>query len=1841
VNSVSALGAAFVASNMTRRWLAKDKYLMRMSSIWLKSKTNKQKGRRRNTSAGLQLRPLEERNLFAVAIVNNGGNGYAGLNISQGGGFTPPDTQGAAGPTEYIETVNSAVAIYNPKATGASAVTDGLNHFFATTGGLSVQGLSDATGIYVDTIGRFIVADMDLGSSNFSALDIAVSKSSSPATLGTADWKFYQIVTTESGFGADYPGNMGFNADAFVFTFNMASSTASHVRVVSINANDLKNGVASPATFFNNLADFDVRPTAMHDSKTGDPMWLVTEHGDGLSIDVYKMTGVLSNSANFSSKTNLAVMPYSTVVPPLNPDGSVITTNVIQSILKSAEANNKIVACHHVSVSSTQDVDDWYEFDVSSGTPTLAAQGRISAGANTYLTYPSIDINPSGQIGLTFIRQGTDTPTDYPSMWVMAGTTAALGSPIKVPAGAGATNLNGGGREGDFSGINVDPVDGSFWAANEYSPPGGSWGTAIANFIATGVVTNANDSGPGSLRQVIADNASIPGAVVTFDPTFFATPHTITLTSGEIMISSVMTISGPGAGLVTVSGNSANRIFETNLSSGTVTISGLTLTGGKDSTGLGGGAIHAGANNSLQITNCAISGNSSNAGGGIFLGSGGSLNLSGSTFSGDGATNGGGVYFAGTIAAGGLAIRNCTFQGNNVPVAGGAIAVANLTGTLAVSNCTITGNAASTGGAIALTGATGSIAIDSTILFGDTAANGPEISTAGTATVNTSLVQSTSGVTTFTGDTFTNAHIGVDPLLGPLQNNGGSTLTRLPASASPAIDNGSNPAGLTTDQRGIGFPRVLNGQADIGAVETTPTALIVHNTNDSGVGSLRQAILDANGIAGANTITFDPAVFTSAKIITLTTGELLVSDSLVVNGPAAGLTISGNNASRVWDFSGGTTCTLTNMTMTKGNSSSKGGAISEGAGSLTLQGCTVTGSTSSSAGGGVYVGGTFSASYCTFGGAGTLRNSATSSATGGGLYINSGSSVTISACTIFNNSSASNGGGIQLFGAGTVTLNNCTISGNTASGTGTTGVGGGVRAGSGFTGTFNVNNTTIAFNTITAASTTGCGLSRNGGTFNVFSSIIAKNTGGSGGDLSGNMNINFSLIGNTANEGTITGANNINNTDPLLVALANNGGPTLTHALNAGSPAINKGSAGSLTTDQRGVGFVRVSGAAADMGAYEVQQLNLVVTNNNDSGTGSLRQAILNTNGNPGADSITFDPTFFNTAKTITLISGELDITDSVTITGPAAGVSVNGNNASRVFNSLVPGTGNVVMSNLTITNGNATSGGGAGILANDDNLTLTNCTVSNNNSASANFGAGVSTGSAAGTWTFTNCTLSGNTGANGGAAYFFSTGTLNMTGCTVSGNSANVIGGGALFMASITATITNSTIAGNQAAGGAGGTGGAILMSGAGSVTLNNCTVTGNNATTSGGGINVAAGTLALTSTIVAGNTVGGAAGAQADVNSAAATSVAGNNNLVGIMDPTNNVTLTGANNLAGTAGSPLNAGLGALSNYGGLTQTVALLPGSPAINAGTSVQAADQRGKSYVGAPDIGSFESQGFTIAIVSGSSQSAQINTAFAAPLVVSVTSTFGEPVNGGAVTFTPPASGASATPSSQTVIITGGNATSGTLTANGTAGGYNVAASANGANSVNFALTNTAPVTPSKITSIVVGDGTAQRSMVTQIGIDFNLAVSFVGSPAAAFTLVRESDSMAVTLAAAVDATNTMVTLTFIGGAVDFNSLADGRYTLTALANQFAGGGLDGNGDGIGGDNFVEVGAPGTGHNLFRFFGDVTGDGTVSAADFVLFRQSFGGVNPAFDFNGDGSVAASDFIQFRLRFGGSI
>ena len=197
--------------------------------------------------------------------------------------------------------------------------------------------------------------------------------------------------------------------------------------------------------------------------------------------------------------------------------------------------------------------------------------------------------------------------------------------------------------------------------------------------------------------------------------------------------------------------------------------------------------------------------------------------------------------------------------------------------------------------------------------------------------------------------------------------------------------------------------------------------------------------------------------------------------------------------------------------------------------------------------------------------------------------------------------------------------------------------------------------------------------------------------------------------------------------------------------------------------------------------------------------------------------------------------------------------------------------------------------------------------------------------------------------------------------------------------------------------------------------MTVTNSTFSGNSTNINGGlggGILTNGSSATVTNTLLAGNTASSGHGPDAF-----GTFISGGGNLIGIVDATTSG-FTQPTDQTGTPASPLNPLLGTLGTYGSTngTQTFPLLPGSPAINAATSTgaPATDQRGQSRVGAPDIGAFESQGFTLTITGGDNQSAIVGTAFAQPLALTVAAVNPvEPVQGGMVTFTPPASGPSA------------------------------------------------------------------------------------------------------------------------------------------------------------------------------------------------------------------------------------
>jgi hypothetical protein len=375
---------------------------------------------------------------------------------------------------------------------------------------------------------------------------------------------------------------------------------------------------------------------------------------------------------------------------------------------------------------------------------------------------------------------------------------------------------------------------------------------------------NAGTNGDGGAIEVADEALTLSGVVVTGNTANMGSGGGIHLgTAGRLTLED-STVSGNQAsrgggisssGVVvvrnsTISGNRANAsggIFSSGPGN-LVRVENSTVSDNKATSDSGGGiSVLSGM---LQVRNSTISGNSAAGGCGGISTSLGSLTLEDSTVSGNQAGFGGAGGISSSFDL--VVVRNCTISGNKASGSGGGIFVGGLPrNSTAIENCTISGNSASgDGGGIRISqnptvvirnstiafnnsdsdnagGGTGgglSIASDGATLqstlvgdntAGTTGAHPDDIS--GTVTATNSLVQSTAGTIFAPGSA--NNVLGVDPLLGPLADNGGPTKTHALLPGSPALDHGANPAGQAADQRGPGFARLSGAGVDIGAFE--------------------------------------------------------------------------------------------------------------------------------------------------------------------------------------------------------------------------------------------------------------------------------------------------------------------------------------------------------------------------------------------------------------------------------------------------------------------------------------------------------------------------------------------------------------------------------------------------------------------------------------------------------------------------------------------------------------------------------------------------------------------------------------------------------------------------------------------------------------------------------------------------------------------------------------------------------------------------------------------------------------------------------------------------------------
>jgi hypothetical protein len=464
-------------------------------------------GRRRQgfPSRRPQVEALEDRLLMSVNVLKT----FRGIYYDDfGSAVSLPDANPslAAGPKSLVETANVSIAFIN-KSTGKMIYEDSLRHFFAP---LKPNGeVWDPTVTYDEPLGRFVVVVQDVYRSDFGAgknasyLDVAISKTSDPGT-GNNDWIFKQVTMTQGGFGFAGVPKIGWNYDALVVSVTVVVNPVSN-KVFAFDQSTLKN--TNPAAwkyYVTNRPDPNIFvPATMHGSKHGDPMWFAESqlqtsgpHQGEYEEVAVKMTNVLSNSPSFTTDVIGRALYFPPAAAAPQP-GTILTIGVNPMIQHVSWRNNRLVTAWvtaHVDLFGQAGPDTvvWEEDDTSSGHATLVEIGWVGDQATSFYD-PAIEIDPHMNLGMTFVES---SPNQYQTMYVTGQAAANVGktnmqTPVVTHLGQAIFdygNLQQQPPPDVYAGISVDPVTGTFWAANKFMPgglTGVSWGTGIDNFSIT------------------------------------------------------------------------------------------------------------------------------------------------------------------------------------------------------------------------------------------------------------------------------------------------------------------------------------------------------------------------------------------------------------------------------------------------------------------------------------------------------------------------------------------------------------------------------------------------------------------------------------------------------------------------------------------------------------------------------------------------------------------------------------------------------------------------------------------------------------------------------------------------------------------------------------------------------------------------------------------------------------------------------------------------------------------------------------------------------------------------------------------------------------------------------------------------------------------------------------------------------------------------------------------------------------------------------------------------------------------------------------------------------------
>ncbi len=546
------------------------------------------------------------------------GNGFSGPQGTFTVNAAPPDTNGAVGPSDYFQIVNTDFAIFNKSGTvlyGPVAINTLWNGF---GGGCQANNDGDPTILYDHMAGRWLVTQFSVTTLPY-LMCVAVSTSSDP----TGSYYRYAFDWGNTNF-PDYP-KLGVWPDGYYLTVNVFANGASFsgAGVAVMDRSNMLAGNAATQQLFTTSPTYSGLLPSSLDGATlppaGAPNHVVGLGANNASLAAWNFHADWTTPSNstLSGPTTITVPAFSpacggaTCIPQSGTSqqlDSLADRLMYRLAYRNFGDHESLVTTHSVTAGSSVGVR-WYELRMQSGNPTLFQSGTYAPDGN-YRWMGSAAMDRSGDIGLGFsVSSSSIHPSIAYTGRLAADATGTMAQGESTVISGGGSQNGGLSRWGDYSSMSVDPVDGcTFWYTNEYIPSNGSfnWATRIASFkfpSCGGTATNdfsisANPSslsqGPNASGTSTISTATTAGSAQTVNLAVSGAPSDATATLNPTSVtsgsSSTLTVNSgtaaAGTYTLTVTGTGTSATHST-----TVT---LTLTGPPPPAGITNGGFETG-----------------------------------------------------------------------------------------------------------------------------------------------------------------------------------------------------------------------------------------------------------------------------------------------------------------------------------------------------------------------------------------------------------------------------------------------------------------------------------------------------------------------------------------------------------------------------------------------------------------------------------------------------------------------------------------------------------------------------------------------------------------------------------------------------------------------------------------------------------------------------------------------------------------------------------------------------------------------------------------------------------------------------------------------------------------------------------------------------------------------------------------------------------------------------------------------------------------------------------------------------------------------------------------------